>query len=110
MEERKKYITASSSTEAEFVTYFETTNQILWLKNFSFNLKIVDNINRPLKIYCNNFIIFFLLKNYKYSKSTRHIDIKYLSIKKEMLKQKVLIEHISTEMMITDPLTNRPYK
>ena len=33
------------------------------------------------------------------------MNIKYLSIKEEVHKHKVLIEHIGTNLMIADPLT-----
>ena len=84
---------------------FEATNQALWLRNFISGLKIVDNIDRPLRIYCDNSAAVFLSKNDKYSKGTKHMDIKYLSVKEEVLKQRVFIEHIGTEMIIADPLT-----
>jgi len=35
----------------------------------------------------------------------KHMELKYLSIKEEVQKQKVSIEHISTYLMIMDPLT-----
>lgn len=33
------------------------------------------------------------------------MDLKYLSFKEEVQKQKVSIEHIGTNLMVTDPLT-----
>jgi hypothetical protein len=33
------------------------------------------------------------------------MELKYFVIKKEVHKQRVLIEHISTNLMIIDPLT-----
>ena len=33
------------------------------------------------------------------------MDLKYLSVKEEVQKHKVSIEHIGTNMMIADPLT-----
>ena len=35
----------------------------------------------------------------------KHIDIKYLAIRERVKEKKVVIEHISTELMIVDPLT-----
>jgi hypothetical protein len=39
---------------AEFVAYYEATRQVNWLKKFIPGLKVVDDINRPLKLYCDN--------------------------------------------------------
>ena len=36
---------------------------------------------------------------------SKHIDIKYLSIQERVKELKVVIKHISTELMVVDPLT-----
>ncbi|RVX13557.1 hypothetical protein CK203_021005 [Vitis vinifera] len=43
--------------------------------------------------------------NNKSGSRSKHIDIKYLAIRKRVKEKKVVIEHISTELMIVDPLT-----
>ena len=84
---------------------FEATIHGLWLRNFISGLRIVDNIARPLKIYCDNSAAVFFSKNDKYSKGAKHMEIKYFVVKEEVHKQRVSIEHISTNLMIADPLT-----
>ena len=69
---------------------FEAIVHALWLQNFIFGLDIVDNITRPLRIYCDNSIDVFYSKNDKYSKGAKHMDLKYLSVK-EMQKHKMSI-------------------
>ncbi|GJW46001.1 retrovirus-related pol polyprotein from transposon TNT 1-94 [Tanacetum coccineum] len=44
-------------------------------------------------------------KNDKYSNGAKHMDIKYFIVKGETQKQRVYLEHISTDLMIDDPLT-----
>jgi hypothetical protein len=39
---------------AEFVACYEATRQAEWLKKFVPGLRVVDNIEKPLKIYCDN--------------------------------------------------------
>ncbi|PUZ44541.1 hypothetical protein GQ55_8G111200 [Panicum hallii var. hallii] len=39
---------------AEFVACYEATGQVNWLKKFIPGLKIIDDISRPLKLYCDN--------------------------------------------------------
>lgn len=68
-------------------------------------LGIVDSIERPLRIYCDNSAAVFFSKNDKYSKGAKHMDLKYLAVKEEVQKHRVSIEHIGTDMMIADPLT-----
>ena len=101
----KQSVIASSTMEAEFVACFEATVHALWLRNFVSGLSIVDNIARPLRIYCDNSAAIFFSKNDRYSKGAKHMDLRYLSVKEEVKKLKVSIEHISTNLMIADPLT-----
>ena len=50
----KQTITTSSTMYAEFVVCYEATWQVNWLKKFILGLKVVDDIYRPLKLYCDN--------------------------------------------------------
>lgn len=101
----KQSVIATSTMEAEFVACFEASIHALWLRNFILGLGIVDSIERPLRIYCDNSAAVFFSKNDKYSKGAKHMDLKYLAVKEEVQKHRVSIEHIGTDMMIADPLT-----
>ena len=46
-----------------------------------------------------------MTKNNKSGSRSKHIDIKYLAIRERVKEKKVVIEHVSTELMIVDPLT-----
>ena len=50
----KQTVTVSSMMYAEFVACYEATGQVNWLKKFMPGLKGVDDIHRPLKLYCDN--------------------------------------------------------
>ncbi|KAL6324617.1 hypothetical protein AAG906_013430 [Vitis piasezkii] len=78
----KRTLTTTSIMEAEFISCFEATSHGVWLKSFIFGLR-----------------------NNKSGSQIKHIDIKYLAIRKRVKEKKVVIEHISTELMIIDPLT-----
>nr|CAN65784.1 hypothetical protein VITISV_026900 [Vitis vinifera] len=43
--------------------------------------------------------------NNKSGSQSKHINIKYLAIRERVKEKKMVIEHISTELMIVDPLT-----
>ena len=91
--------------EAEFVCWFEASSQGIWLKSFISWLRIVDSISKPLRIYCDNSATVFFTKNNKSGSRSKHIDIKYLALKERVAANEVTIQHISTELMIVDPLT-----
>ena len=48
---------------------------------------------------------FFLAKNDKRGSRSKLIDIKYLAIRERVKEKKVIIEQVSTKLMIADPLT-----
>ena len=101
----KQTIIASSTMEAEFVACFEATVHGLWLRNFISRIGIVNSISKPLRIYCDNSAAVFFSKNDKYSKGAKHMELKYLIVKEDVQKQRVSIEHLSTQLMVADPLT-----
>ena len=68
-------------------------------------LRIFDSVPKPLSIFCDNLAAVFLAKNNKSGSRSKHIDIKYLAIRERILKNKVIIQHLSTECMLADPLT-----
>lgn len=101
----KQTIVATSTMEAEFIACYEATSQALWLKNFISGLRIVDSISRPLRIFCDNSAAVFFSKNNKSGSRSKHIDIKYLMVRDYVKKQDVSFEHVSTTLMIVDPMT-----
>ncbi|KAL2237853.1 UNVERIFIED_CONTAM: Retrovirus-related Pol polyprotein from transposon TNT 1-94 [Sesamum indicum] len=101
----KQSVIATSTMEAEFVACFEATVHGLWLRNFISRLGIVNSIAKPLRIYCDNFAAVFFSKNDKYSKSAKHMELKYLLVKEEVQKHRVSIEHINMDLIVADPLT-----
>ena len=101
----KQTVTTSSTMYAEFVACYEATGQVNWLKKFIPGLKVVDDINRPLKLYCDNEPAVTYAHNNKSSGAAKHIDIKYYVVKDKVRDQIISLEHISTAKMLADPLT-----
>lgn len=89
----------------EFVSCFKASIIGLWLGNFISRLGIVETIAKMLKIYCDNCAVVFFSKNEKYWKDAKHMELKYFVVKEEVQKQKVLIEHFSTNLMVAYSLT-----
>ena len=49
--------------------------------------------------------LFFWLRTKKSGSQSKHININYLAIMERVKEHKVVIENISTELMVADPLT-----
>ena len=101
----KQTVTASSMMYAEFVACYEATWQVNWLKKFMPRLKVVDDIHRPLKLYCDNKPTICYAHNNKSSGAAKHINIKFYVVKDKVRDHSISLEHISTKKMLADPLT-----
>jgi hypothetical protein len=77
----------------------------MWLKKFVPGLRVVDSIERPLKLYYDNESTVLYAHNNKKTKVTKHINIWFYVMKEKIQDQTISLEHISTKKMITDPLT-----
>ena len=101
----KQTLIATSTMEAEFGSCFEATSHGVWMKSFIAGLRIVDSISRPLKVFCDNSATVFLAKNNQSRSRSKHIDIKHLAIRECVKDKTLVIEHVTTNLMIADPLT-----
>ena len=101
----KQTVTASSTMYAEFVACYEATGQVNWLKKFMSGLKVVDDIHRPLKLYCDNEPAVTYAHNNRSSNAAKHIDIKFYVVKDKVWDHAISLEHVSTKKMLTDALT-----
>ncbi|RVW84956.1 Retrovirus-related Pol polyprotein from transposon TNT 1-94 [Vitis vinifera] len=100
----KQTLVASSTMEAEFIACYEASNHGIWLRNFVTQLRIVDGIEKPLRINCDNKAAELYSKNNRSSSKSKHIDIKFLVVKERVQSLQVSIEYISTNSMIADVL------
>ena len=69
---------------AEFIACFEASNHGIWLQNFVMGLRIVDTIERPLKIFCDNNSAVLYSNNNKSLAKSKHIDIKFRIVKERV--------------------------
>ena len=68
-------------------------------------LRIMDTIERLLKIFCDNNSAVLYSNNNRNSAKSKHIDIKFLIVKERVQSGQLSIQHIGTNSMIADPLT-----
>jgi hypothetical protein len=101
----KQTITISSPMYAEFVACYEATGQAEWLKKFVPRLRVVDSIEKPLKIYCDNEPATQYSYNNKKSDASKHINIKYYVVEEKIEDHTISLEHISTKQILADPFT-----
>ena len=105
MKKLQKPVTTSSTMYDEFVACYEATGQVNWLKKFMPGLKVVDDIHKPLKLYCDNNPAICYAHNNKSSGAAKHIDIKYYVVKDKVRDHIISLEHIRIKKILADPLT-----
>lgn len=91
--------------EAKFVACFEGMKQAAWLMNFISELKIVSSIRRHVKMHCDNNSAVLFAKNNRRTSASRLMDVKFLKVMEQVKKWVIEMQHISTLMMLVDPLT-----
>jgi hypothetical protein len=91
---------------AEYIAVYEATCQGLWVKNFLSQTKLVDSIiSRPLKIHCDNSAAVSCTRNNKRSTNSKHIDLKYYSVREKVKHKELDVVKINTLKQLADPFT-----
>lgn len=91
---------------AECIAVYEATCQGLWVKNFLSQTKLVYSvISSPLKIHCDNSAAVSFTRNNKRSTNSKHIDIKYCSVREKVKHEELDIVKINTLRQLADPFT-----
>jgi hypothetical protein len=102
----KQKLVASSTMYAEFIiACHDTIGQVIWLKKFVPDLRVVDCINKPLKMYNDNQPVVYYAHNNKSSNASKPIEVKFYAVKDRIRGKTISLEHIGTKYMVADPLT-----
>ena len=56
---------------------YKATDHVVWLQNFICDLGVVDSIERPILMYCDNIVTVSFSNNLKGTFGARYIDVKY---------------------------------
>jgi hypothetical protein len=80
----KQTVMISSTMYAEFIACYEAVGQIMWLKKFVPGLRVVDSIERPLKLYYDNEAAVLYAHNNKKTKTAKHINITFYVVKEKI--------------------------
>lgn len=101
----KQKLTTTSTMMAEYVAVYNATCHGMLLRNLIKGLMIVNSVERPLKIYCDNSAAVSFSNNNSSSGAGLYLDTKYLFVRERVEENKLCIEPIGTENMLADPMT-----
>ncbi|RDY14717.1 Copia protein, partial [Mucuna pruriens] len=81
----KQILIAPSTMVVKFVACFKAFNNGIWF------LRVVDGIEKPLKIYYDNNLVVLYSNNNRSSTKSKFIDIKFLVVKERVQNKQIFI-------------------
>ena len=100
---RKQPIVTLSTCEAEYVAASACVNHTIWLRNLLEDLRLVPD--EPTEIKVDNKSAIELAKNPVYHERSKHIDVRYHSIREHIKNNEVLVIHVPSQEQAADILT-----
>jgi len=100
---RKQKSVALSSSEAEYMAASLACCEAVWLRKMLFSL--FGDCLDPTVIYCDNQSCIKLTENPVFHDRSKHIDIRYHSIRDYVQRGIVKLEFVSTDEQVADILT-----
>ena len=100
---RKQKTTSKSTTASEYVALSAVADEVLWIQQLLSELNL--NIEFPTIIYEDCQPAIAVAKNRKCPAESKHIDVKYHSVKDYQAKGYINVEYINTADQLADDLT-----
>ncbi|KAL1200824.1 Retrovirus-related Pol polyprotein from transposon TNT 1-94 [Cardamine amara subsp. amara] len=102
---KKQSSTALYTMEAEFMACSVSVQEAVWLRRFLQILNVTPNPSNPVMIHCDNQACIAYMKDRKYHRRTKHIEIKHSFVRDIVAKKEVILKYISKHKMVADPFT-----
>ena len=100
---RRSTIAAQSTTEAEYYSLAEAARELLWIKNFLY--EIDQNQVKVQRIWQDNTTTIKLATSDDVSERSKHIECKFHFVKKLSAKGVIDVQHMPTDEMVADIFT-----
>lgn len=100
---KRQTVTATSTTEAEFIALCSVTKEVVWLRRL---LKDLDSIQKePTVVDCDNQRAITIVKTPESIRSTIHIEIQFFFTCEKQKNKEINVQYISTNDQLADTLT-----
>ena len=91
--------------EAEYVAACEAAKEVVWLRKFLSDLKVVPDLDKPITLYCDNSGAVVNSKEPRSHKRGNHIERKYHLIREIVQRRNVIVTKIASQDNHVDPFT-----
>ncbi|XP_062528652.1 copia protein isoform X2 [Bombyx mori] len=88
---RKQSVVALSSTEAEYIAAAECCKELLYIRDL---VKEITNENLDIEMRVDNQSAIWLMKKGIMNKRSKHIDVKYTTLKKRLMKTRLKLNTV----------------
>ncbi|RVW94557.1 Retrovirus-related Pol polyprotein from transposon RE1 [Vitis vinifera] len=100
---RKQEVVAQSATETEYISLEATANQGIWLRKLLADLG--QEQSSPTELYCDNKSTIVITQNPVQHGRTKHINVKFHSIREAEKNSLVKLHYCSTDVQLADIMT-----
>ncbi|KAG9447753.1 hypothetical protein H6P81_013881 [Aristolochia fimbriata] len=101
---KKQDCVVQSTMEAEYVSMNLATREAVYLRKFLRSLLVVDCVERPIPLFCDNESVIAITRDLKCHSKAKHIEGKYHYIRDILRKGEVVILKISSKDNLANPL------
>jgi hypothetical protein len=101
----KQDTVADSTMEAEHIAASEPVKEVVWIRNFVFELVVVPSLSNPMDLYCNNSGAIAHAKEPRAHKRAKHVLRCYHLIRQIIGQSDVKVCKVHMDHNIADPLT-----
>ena len=100
---KKQEVVAQSTAEAEYISMAAAANQAIWLNKILADLG--QNQGSPTELYCDNKSAIAIAQNPVQHGRTKHINVKFHSLREAEKNQLIKITYCSTDIQLADLMT-----
>ncbi|RVW23150.1 Cycloartenol synthase [Vitis vinifera] len=101
--QEKQEVVAQSTTEAEYISLAAAANQAIWLRKLLADLG--QEQSSPTELYCDNKSAISIAQNPVHHGRTKHINVKFHSIREAEKNSLVKLHYCSTDEQLADIMT-----
>ncbi|XP_050379571.1 secreted RxLR effector protein 161-like [Argentina anserina] len=102
----KQTLITTSTMQAEYIAVYEAVCEGVWIRNFLQQTQVLSHIvEDKLEVFCDNEAAVYFCKNNKRSSNSKHIDLKYYSVRERVKRGELAVLSIDTNSQLADPFT-----
>ncbi|GJT52026.1 retrotransposon protein, putative, ty1-copia subclass [Tanacetum coccineum] len=101
----KQSTTAMSATEAEYIVASEAAMEVVWIRKFISGLGIIPTINKPIKMFCDNFVARLIANEPGVQNGARHDHRRYHYVREYIELGEINLLKVHTYGNLVDSFT-----